>query len=203
VEDGDWKDVPCQRPNYVLCETLQTWAGNELLAAILSLRLELAASNSKVEDHQSKIEDQQNKIEDHQSKIADQQTKIENLQKNPVPIGFIYVQLPNKPAPQEIWREVAWTQRTAQYAGLFFRAEGGESAAFGTNQGQSSPRVTNVAMYQYETEGPISLPLGAYSQHILTGFSGGGGTPLGLAFLTSNVETKPSNTAIRIWERTS
>jgi hypothetical protein len=189
VEDGDWKDVPCQRSNYVLCETLQTWAINELQAAVLSLRLELAASNSK-------IEDQKTKIENHQS-------KIENLQKNPVPIGFIYVQLPNKPAPQDIWREVAWTQRTSQYAGLFFRAEGGASAAFETNQSQSSPRITNVARAEYQTVEPISLPLGAYSHYIFTGNSGGNNVNVGLAFLTSNVETRPSNTAIRIWERTS
>jgi len=139
-------------------------------------------------------------------KIEDQQNKIENLQKNPVPIGFIYVQFPNKPAPQEIWRKVTWTQRTAQYAGLFFRAEGGESAAFGTNQGQSSPRITNVDRGDYQTHGSIFLPLGEYSQRITTGGTGAGsmGSPyMGLGFLTSNVETRPSNTAIRIWERTS
>ncbi|CAG2109467.1 unnamed protein product [Medioppia subpectinata] len=48
-----------------------------------------------------------------------------------VPIGFIYVQLPHQNDPGQIWgTESKWTDVTASYAGLFFRAEGGGSAAF-------------------------------------------------------------------------
>ena len=36
--------------------------------------------------------------------------------KNPFPIGFIYVQLPNEKSPTEIWPWVTWNNVTSDYA---------------------------------------------------------------------------------------
>ncbi len=52
------------------------------------------------------------------------------VKQNPVPIGFIYVQLPKQKSPTEIWSWMIWKDVTSDYAGLFFRAEGGGSEVF-------------------------------------------------------------------------
>ncbi|KAH9399995.1 hypothetical protein TYRP_001549 [Tyrophagus putrescentiae] len=61
--------------------------------------------------------------------------EIEKLTKNPVPIGFIYVQLPKEKSPQEIWSsELKWTDISTTYESIFFRVAGNQAAAFGTVQ---------------------------------------------------------------------
>ena len=41
---------------------------------------------------------------------------IANLQNNPVPMNFVYVQLPNQPEAAALWSNVKWQEVTAQYA---------------------------------------------------------------------------------------
>ena len=50
---------------------------------------------------------------------------------NPIPIGFTYVQLPHEKGPSDFWPEINWKDVTPDYAGVFFRAGGGEAAPFG------------------------------------------------------------------------
>jgi hypothetical protein len=57
-----------------------------------------------------------------------------NTIKNPVPIGFIYVQLPKEKSPTEIWPWMTWINVSSDYAGHFFRVEGGNAAPFGQSQ---------------------------------------------------------------------
>ncbi len=70
--------------------------------------------------------------------------KLNDLQQNPVPIGFIYVQLPSQPDPKSLWSMVEWKDVTSDYAGLFFRAEGGRSAVFGEIQPENAPTLSSV-----------------------------------------------------------
>ncbi len=64
---------------------------------------------------------------------------------SPVPIGYVYVQYPDMPVPWTLWPSVSWLQITSNYAGLFFRAEGGNSNAFDSGiQAASSPRITRM-----------------------------------------------------------
>ncbi len=54
-----------------------------------------------------------------------------NTIKNPFPIGFIYVQLPNEKSPTEIWPWMTWNEVSSAYAVVFFRVSGGNAASFG------------------------------------------------------------------------
>lgn len=121
-------------------------------------------------------------------------------------MGFTFVQLPNEPSPESLWSNLIWKDVTAEYAGLFFRAEGGSAADFGTVQVESSKRLVAVrygqAPSQFATT--ISMPTtDVYSEIVLSGFyySASGQGYSGLQFHNSVSETRPQNTAIRIWRR--
>jgi hypothetical protein len=47
-----------------------------------------------------------------------------------VPPGFIYIQLPNQIEPNLLWPKNTWRDVTSLYAGLFFRALGGDASAW-------------------------------------------------------------------------
>ena len=74
------------------------------------------------------------KIASLETKINNQTKFIVNLMQNPVPIGFIYVQLSGQKDPQTLWPNTQWNNVSPNYAGLFFRAEGGNASSFGTIQ---------------------------------------------------------------------
>jgi hypothetical protein len=116
-----------------------------------------------------------------------------------VPVGFIYTQLPDQDHPEDIWPQVEWADITEKYAGQFFRVEGGASAAFGTIQAASSPRVTQVKEGAYNSTNVV-LKEGEWSEHVFTG-ANAGGTLIGLSFYTSKNETRPINQAVRIFKR--
>ncbi|MBO7712203.1 MAG: hypothetical protein J6S85_01710 [Methanobrevibacter sp.] len=62
------------------------------------------------------------------------------------PIGEIYVQFPTQTAPQTLYGKGTWTEVTSTYAGLFFRAAGGNAGTFGTSsvikQAEGLPNIT-------------------------------------------------------------
>lgn len=98
---------------------------------------------------------------------------------------------------------VEWTEITAEYAGLFFRAVGGNSSAFGSTQQDNSPRLTNVDTANLSTANfDIKvISNGTRSPSVSSGASGDW-THWGLSFTVSSGEVRPQNTAVRIWMRT-
>lgn len=136
------------------------------------------------------------------------QRKITKLYKNPVPIGFIYVQLPKEKPPKDIWPTLTWKNISSDYAGVFFRVEGGNSSSFGKTQEGIAPRIVAVASAKRDYELPtyLSLELGSWSARVFTGSGtchpGGKCSNVGLNFYTTSVEVRPSNMAVRIWKRT-
>ncbi|CAG2171721.1 unnamed protein product [Oppiella nova] len=99
-------------------------------------------------------------------------TRVKNRANDLVPIGFIYTQHPDQAEPGELWPGYTWADVTGQYAGLFFRAEGGSSLPFnGGAQGEDAPSVDEPYWVEY----------------FKVKVSGG--------------EVRPKNQAIRIWER--
>jgi hypothetical protein len=167
VDDGLWKDVPCNKRNLVVCQKGATLSIPEIQAVLFDLK------------------------------------------NNPVPLGFIYTQLPNKPSPQSIWPNLVWKSVTAEYAGLFFRAEGGTSGKFGEEQGESTKRLKSIHNRQQAGHvpnwGEISPVPGEWtSLRTIAYWTEGMGTittSYHMRFLLSNDEVKPRNTAVRIWER--
>jgi hypothetical protein len=135
--------------------------------------------------------------------LSNLQKLLLNTIKNPFPIGFIYVQLPNEKSPTEIWPWMTWKDITSAYAGLFFRAEGGGSEKFGNVQGDDSPRLISVKDDVTECKRSVqNIVPGTWSSPIASG-KDGCDSILGLQFLLSSVEVRPRNMAIRVWKRTT
>lgn len=66
---------------------------------------------------------------------------MNKLESNPIPIGFIYVQLPHQSEPNEIWSNVKWQEVTSQYANLFFRVEGDKTKKFNGGTQEESTKT--------------------------------------------------------------
>lgn len=132
-----------------------------------------------------------------------------------VPIGFIYVQFPDQRTPQELFTggTAVWSDITVEYAGLFFRAEGGSSEQFEAGeQTQSSPKITEASMVGnmnslIGTSGTITLPLGNWSNYLWSGHytsfyaSNYYDKFYSMRFFTSGDEVRPKNVSIKIWKR--
>ncbi len=101
---------------------------------------------------------------------------------------------------------MSWSEITAQYAGLFFRAEGGDSQAFGTIQAANSPRLNRVQGTTVSGTVGSSIDItanGNTSPWISTGASFTADViRRGISFTVSGGEVRPRNTAMRIWSRT-
>ncbi|KAH9399996.1 hypothetical protein TYRP_001550 [Tyrophagus putrescentiae] len=107
--------------------------------------------------------------------ISLMQGDIENLNKNPVPLGFIYVQLPKEKSPSEIWASagLTWTDISASFNSTFF------SRAKVPRGGGWSGDLYTVKKFK---------GLGEENGSISFHFSGG--------------EVRPRNMAVKVWKRT-
>lgn len=56
-------------------------------------------------------------------------------------VGDTYIQFAGQPAPSELY-DGQWENVSSQYAGLFFRAEGGAAADFGGTQSGGAPNAS-------------------------------------------------------------
>lgn len=100
---------------------------------------------------------------------------------------------------------VQWEEITADYAGLFFRALGGDSEAFNVLQDDNSPRLTRVNLSGQARRDAVDITAnGVASPMVSSGAIGPiSGTTWGLVFRVSGGEVRPRNSAIRIWRRWS
>ena len=72
-----------------------------------------------------------------------------------LPIGSIYIQLKGQSAPSDLFGGT-WENISSSYAGRFFRAEGGNAAAFGSDQGQSVYPHTHTISHTH-TRGTMEI----------------------------------------------
>ncbi|CAG2114766.1 unnamed protein product, partial [Medioppia subpectinata] len=136
--------------------------------------------------------------------IRENSVQITLLQNCPLPIGFIYVQLPGQADPKTLWPKSTWYDVTSAYAGQFFRAEGGDSLAFGAGvQPGDAPKLEHVhAEYNDGMNRDIDISPGVYSQWLYTGDNAGLiGHRQSLTMLVSSVEVRPRNQAVRLFKR--
>lgn len=180
--------------NWVLCEKYQRSSIKQLQQAEW---VELQDSIKRIT----------NQLNTQSAQLNEANSKLETLQNNPVPVGFIYVQLPNQPEPYLLWDTVNWIDVTSEYAGLFFRVLGGGSQQFGVTQAANSPRLTHVnhlTMTGIRELVTISAD-DRFSDPITSGPVAPPGIPTtnywGLRFSQSSDEVRPRNTAVRIWKR--
>lgn len=122
-----------------------------------------------------------------------------------LPKGFIYTQLPNQTAPETLFPGNRWREITRDFAGLFFRAEGGDSAPFGFVQSANSTGISEIRAHssEYSVLRDVS---NYYSQQLNIRSNQWTNLPqTGRSIITSfNVfnsggEVRPINTAIKIW----
>ena len=146
------------------------------------------------------------KIQNELMKTRNEHTQeIINLKANPVPIGFIYIQVSGQSDPQTLWPSIQWQDVTESYAGQFFRAEGGGSAGFGEVQEQQTQSLniwtagSGGHIFHSQEYRVTSSPNDAY---IFTGADNG--VPenyYGLRIYQGSEEIRPRNQAVRIWKR--
>lgn len=150
------------------------------------------------------------------------------------PIGEVYVQYPSQTAPQTLYNATGikstWTDISSQYSGAFFRANGGNSASFGSKQSEGIPNIK--AEVSCESEGLFNgrgtmTVTGGFSLSNNTSWAGGdnnvGGRPRTLTFDASlgtyntsgtlmtqanspigkSDHITPVNYSIKIWKRTA
>ena len=140
------------------------------------------------------------------------QTLLVQTMQNPVPLGFIYVQLPKEKSPQEIWPWMSWTDVSSTYDSVFFRVAGSKgAAAFGDVQEEFSPYIDEIKFSNYrwgrnsssETWDAKISRNGGWTGDVLTAWVNDGGDYKGyLNFHTAAGEVRPRNMAVKVWKRT-
>lgn len=206
ARQGKWADKPCSiRSNLVACQMSQTWSIEKIQEKLLQTRDALEQerkqlTNLKVE-LQTLVE-----VERKRSMSAENalQTQINVIKSVPaLPEGFIYVQLPRQQEPKILWPAFYWSDVTCQYAGYFFRAEGGGSEPFGYSQGDNAPRIAEIQVttdrIERFKEHAYFYP-GQWNDYIKTG-DGYRASKDGFSMRLSGGEVRPKNMAIKIWKR--
>lgn len=134
-----------------------------------------------------------------------------------MPVGAIYVQFAGQTDPTTLFGGT-WENVSSTYAGLFFRAEGGNAAAFGQSQANGLPGISGtVSFVQVGSSGGkvIAGVDGAFTMGSAnSGYSSADATStdnfiLGFSAANSNGiygaanEVRTANSTIRIWKRTA
>lgn len=126
------------------------------------------------------------------------------------PVGFVYIQFPTKESPETLWPSATWDNISDEFAGDFFRSEGGDASAFesGEQADQLQGHFHNVEYKPASgggsstTHNGTAVGLGAYTadaahRAVAAITDGTNGTP------RVGTTTRPVNRTIRIWERTA
>ena len=122
-----------------------------------------------------------------------------------MPVGAIYVQFSGQTDPTTLFGGT-WDNVSSTYAGLFFRAEGGNAATFGSSQGQGLPD------HNHYISSNFSLTVFAGGGETHTDFirpkNGATTTYSSMASVSNDIygaatEVRPANSTIRIWKRTA
>lgn len=135
-----------------------------------------------------------------------------------IPIGFIYVQYKDQLDPASLFGG-NWSNISNEFAGLYFRSEGGNAATFGSNQSQGLPNITGSfcnILYQITDKEEVSLiekgcftnpNIGGAAVSITNIKNISGNDGIGFDASKSNSiygtssEVRTSNSTIRIWKR--
>ncbi|CAG2103000.1 unnamed protein product [Medioppia subpectinata] len=168
---GKWQDIACAKKNAYLCKRFVAWSDQQV----------------------------ERLIRENKRMVDEAVAKIALLQDCPLPVGFIYVQLPSQADPKTLWPKSTWSDVTSAYAGQFFRAEGGGSLNFGAGvQSEDAPRLSHVkrvtAHHEYLVD--IDIVPGTFSGYMFTGSYASTDN-----YLIRSAEVRPRNQAMRIFKR--
>ncbi|XP_054153146.1 macrophage mannose receptor 1-like [Oppia nitens] len=221
VTFGKWDDLPCDSKRVFICEKkrkihskLTTGSANALIEETRDSGSETQGGNGGesggglfglVRGISSGITGISGGIRgDIKSIITEIQNDIAKLKSliHIIPIGFIYTQLGNQSAPADLWPIAQWEDITAQYSGLFFRAEGSGSGVFGEIQEEFAPRITEAKVGRVEHNYNVSdFAIGKWSSYLCTGADDDVKGCWSSSFYTTAGEIRPRNIAIKLWKR--
>lgn len=129
-----------------------------------------------------------------------------------MPVGAIYVQFSGQSDPTSLFGGT-WENISSQYAGLFFRSEGGNAAAFGSTQGHGAPDISGYvdSVMHWQTPGYGGAFYAGGAQSGQNWYqSGSYQCAYQHSFVASRSnstytanEVRPVNSTIRIWKRTA
>ena len=127
------------------------------------------------------------------------------------PIGMIYVQFGGQAAPADLFGGT-WSNVSSSYAGLFFRAEGGSAAAFGSSQAGGLPEIFGGFTLGSTCKQGLATSGAFYTGGATHGDDNNSkGSSPDIYFRASRSnglygdasEVRPINSTIRIWKRTA
>ena len=141
------------------------------------------------------------------------------------PIGFVYIRFPGMDDPNTLFPGTTWENISSNFAGAFFRAEGGNASTFGSGlqtcatavnglQGGNTGRGGNHTHNASVPNGPL---VSCYRINGCLGCSGPAAGPNTITYylhtstytcshshsvsLLGDVETRPVNTTIQLYRR--
>ena len=128
-----------------------------------------------------------------------------------MPVGSVYVRFKGQPAPNTLWGGT-WQNISSQYAGEFFRAEGGDAAPFGQSQAEGLPNITGIINNTAWLDERVLTGAFIERDHnlgrIVVG-NAGGAWNIGFDASRSNdiygksSHVTPKNSTVQIWKRIS
>lgn len=188
---------------------------------VLELEEQVRANTANIELKQAQLNSAQMQAVNSgitAEKVAqyDAGTSIDQIFNMVHPIGEVYTQYPNESDPNTLYGRGIWTNITEDYAGLFFRAEGGNSAEFETEQSEGLPNITaqltsNSGRDGWTAYGALKTSINQANYSYGSYKDSGAGRIMTMNFDASNSNliygasehVTPVNTAIRIWKRTA
>lgn len=125
---GKWTNTVCDKKSVVMCQKMQNWTGGRLQKEFLDMKKlygnQIATLKNTIFTLTNDITKNRNDINQlknnfnivnttlqndsakSKEEIKKSVNSIANLQNNPVPINFIYAQLPNQPEAAALWPNV-------------------------------------------------------------------------------------------------
>jgi len=208
--------VDCAQLNLPLCQRTMDWTVEDIIRkmtenqnSIAALSAILNATNhASIAALSSSLIPIENAIKEitvnHDSIVAlsTRLTPIEDTIRkvSPIPIGFIYIQYVHQISPSDLWPTMKWTDVTSMYAGQFFRALGGDSAAWGKVQTSCAPKIMKIESVNNITGFTLmNLPTDGWSDKLFTGKWEHPHTAIKV--FMEGCEVRPINSAVRIWRR--
>ncbi len=208
--EGKWAEDRCAKGNQVVCQRMPLPSILEISRTVIELKHSLQQTAGKLAETENKLEKTEKNLVETKKEL------LEKLNKESIPIGFIYVQLPKDKAPSELWPSMTWQDISADYEGVFFRVVGGDAASFGQVQQGNAPRLGTVHA-TYDNNDVINtnnglpynltIPASSWSDNIHTGsysVVSNGNIHYYINFkLTDTGEVRPKNMAIKVYKRTA
>lgn len=196
---------------------------------VLELEQQVRTNEANIQRNATAIETKQEQLDAEQmeavnsgitaGKVAqyDTMTSLDELFNLCHPVGEVYVQFPNESAPQTLYGRGTWTEITENYAGNFFRAEGGDSAEFGEVQKEGLPNITGDTGLSVITNGAgasTGVLKNNYKFDSSIVYDGSFISKRGFGTYGISIDANgdiygksdhvtPVNTAIKIWKRTA